>query len=135
MTLESPARFCAIGCRRRRETRHVREGANSTGVRMPADPSSPASNGTTTETSAPRTAIIIPFPDARARQREPNRLADMLVRAAATLSESAEQLHRQSRDLDAWRSGFDQAKEQLAAESDRAQGRIVEDHVRRHALG
>ncbi len=96
---------------------------------MPADPSSPASNGTTTETSAPRTAIIIPFPDARARQREPNRLADMLVRAAATLSESAEQLHRQSRDLDAWRSGFDQAKEQLAAESDRARA-IASDGAR-----
>jgi len=93
----------------------------------PADPRSPASNGTVTEPSAPRTAIIIPFPDPRARA--PSHFADTLVRAAATLSESAEQLHRQSRNLEAWRGGFDQAKAQLVVESDRARA-IASDGAR-----
>jgi hypothetical protein len=80
-------------------------------------------------TAAVPTATIIPFPTSRAPERRSHPLADRLVRAAATLSESAHALRSKTGDLEIWRGGFDQAKQQLAVESDRARA-IASDGAR-----
>jgi hypothetical protein len=92
---------------------------------MPPADSSPATT-TPATTTVPRTARIIAFPTPR---RAPFELATTLRRSVDALTEASRRLHDQGRDLEAARSGFDRARRQLVAESDRARA-IAADGAR-----